>query len=91
MDDKDKDNYDYKITDVEWTMHDCSYSSSITTDNDVEITWNGNLFEDWESEVLRDKYPELQNAWIAYQQLLQKYKMWDNLTQNPNEDDILDF
>ena len=79
----------YTIKNVDWDMHDCTYNIQTTAD-DNEITI-GNVFDDWESEVLRDKYPELMQAWIAYRQLLEKYKVWDTLTQDPKEDDILDF
>ena len=94
MDDKDSyiwkhNDVDYQIHDVKWDMHDCTYNIQTTAD-DNEITI-GNVFDDWESEVLRDKYPELMQAWIAYRQLLEKYKVWDTLTQDPKEDDILDF
>ena len=95
MDDDDK-----KIEiDVSWTLHDCEWSTGSDdyvytspynqeftfTSPALEINSTPDLFADFDDEVLRDKYPELMAAWEQYQTLLEKYRMWDNVT-NPPED-----
>ena len=51
-----------------------------------EITYNSNLVEEFENELLRDKYPELFAAWEQYQNLLEKYRMWDKVTNPPESE-----
>ena len=95
MDDDDK-----KLDiDVSWTLHD-SYWKYSTKYNDwsdldktitytspaIEINGVPDLFADFDDEVLRDKYPELMAAWEKYQSLLDKYRMWDNVTNPPESD-----
>ena len=85
--------------DVSWTIDNCEwttgsddyvYNSPYNTDFNftspaLEINSVPDLFADWDDECLRDKYPELMAAWEQYQTLLEKYRMWDNVT-NPPED-----
>jgi len=52
--------------------------------NSYTITYDSHLVEEFENELLRDKYPELFAAWEQYQKLLEKYRMWDKVT-NPSE------
>ena len=44
------------------------------------ITYDSYAVEEFENELLRDKYPELFTAWEHYQKLLEKYRMWDKVT-----------
>jgi hypothetical protein len=86
---------------VDWTMHDCEwstgvddyvytspYNQDIIFNNTKEVNIDYDLFNDFKDEELRDKYPELMAAWEQYQTLLDKYKMWDNVTNPPEEPDF---
>ena len=81
---------------VDWTMHDCEWSTGAddyvyTSPYNQEFTFTSatpDLFADYDAEVLRDKYPELMAAWEQYQTLLDKYKMWENITNLPKEPDF---
>ena len=46
------------------------------------ITYDSNTVEEFENELLRDKYPELFTAWEHYQKLLEKYRMWEQVTNS---------
>ena len=81
---------------VDWTMHDCEWSTGsddyvYTSPYNQEFTFTSatpDLFADYDAEVLRDKYPELMAAWEQYQTLLDKYRMWENVTNPPKEPDF---
>lgn len=91
---------DWTLHDCEWTSSDdYVYSGKYNDWSDIkidtlndpyaykqEITYNLDLFAEFDDEVLRDKYPELMAAWEQYQTLLDKYRMWDNVTNPPESD-----
>jgi hypothetical protein len=86
----------WTLNDCEWTTgpawqkfeldSNSDYNTDFTyTSPALEISSVPDLFADFDDEILRDKYPELMAAWQQYQNLLAKYRMWDNVT-NPPED-----
>lgn len=98
---KQLDEDDKKIDiDVSWTLHDCEWTTGsdnyvYTSDYNTDITFSNpaleihgipDLFAEFDDEILRDKYPELMAAWENYHQLLDKYRMWDNVTNPPESD-----
>lgn len=77
------DNYTYSSKYNDWSELD----KTITYDSPaLEINGIPDLFAEFDDEVLRDKYPELMAAWEQYQNLLDKYRMWDNVTNLPESD-----
>ena len=77
------DDYTYTSKYNDWSDLDqtLTYTSPA-----LEINGIPDLFAEFDDEILRDKYPELMAAWEQYQNLLDKYRMWDNVTNPPESD-----
>lgn len=64
-------------TDLEDSFYDPQFTINIPDAYESSVL----AFGDLEEQELRSKHSDLNDAYEAYQSLLQKYKFWKNVTQ----------